>query len=80
MTYLSQQLRRRPRDGEIDLFVKPWAEVYLGQKKIGEAPARALSLPHGTHKLRLVNPVTGAEKTVTVQVPASKAYRFVLDK
>ena len=64
--------------GKIDLFVKPWANVYFRGAKIAEAPARGVRLPHGTHKLRLENPVTGQKRTVTVTVPSSKAYRFTL--
>ncbi len=62
----------------IDVFVKPWANVYFRGKKIAEAPAKGIRLPHGTHRLRLENPVTGQKKTVTVVVPSNKSYRFTL--
>jgi hypothetical protein len=67
-----------PPTGRIDVFVKPWANVYFRGSKIAEAPARGIRLPHGTHKLRLENPVTGQSRTVTVEVPSNKPYRFTL--
>ncbi len=77
-TTIKQILRAQQKTGGIDLFVKPWANVYWKGKKIGEAPTQGLRLPHGTHRLQLRNPVTGAQTTVTVEVPSTKPYRFTL--
>jgi serine/threonine protein kinase len=48
-----------------------WAVVYEGTKRLGETPTR-LELSAGKHRLRLVNPETGKEKTVQVTVSAEK--------
>jgi serine/threonine protein kinase len=48
-----------------------WAHVYEGVRRLGETPTR-IELPVGKHRLRLVNPETGKEKTVQVTVSADK--------
>jgi eukaryotic-like serine/threonine-protein kinase len=65
----------RPRFGTIDIYSDPWADIYLGQKKVGTAPQRGIKLPYGKHRLRLVNPVQNRSTTVTVTVPASRPVR-----
>nr|MBP6629622.1 protein kinase [Kofleriaceae bacterium] len=59
------------RTGAIDLHIDDgWADIFLRGKKVGRAPIKGLRLPVGTHRLRLVNPPTGREKTITVEVSA----------
>jgi hypothetical protein len=74
----SSRRSRRKRFGEIDLHVEPWAYIYLGAQKIGEAPLRGLRLPHGRHRLTLVNPVLKRRKRIWVTVPSSRPYRVRL--
>ncbi|MBL8624155.1 MAG: serine/threonine protein kinase [Myxococcales bacterium] len=50
--------------------VDGWGEVYLGGKKIGQAPAKSLALPIGHHHLRIVNPPTGRVVELDVDVTA----------
>jgi len=73
-----QATEPRPTAGTIDIFTEPWADIYLGGKKVGVAPMQDLKLPRGKHRLRLVNPVQGRERTITVTVPARRPYRVVL--
>ncbi len=68
----------RLRYGTIDIFSDPWAEIYLGKKKLGTAPQRGIKLPYGKHRLRLVNPVQNRSKWVTVTVPATRPVRVTL--
>ncbi len=68
----------KPRTGTIDLFVKPWANVYFHGRKIAEAPRRNLRLPIGRHKLELVNPVTGQRTVIRVEVPSRAPIRVTL--
>jgi hypothetical protein len=68
----------RPRFGTIDIYSDPWADIYLGQKKVGTAPQRGIKLPYGKHRLRLVNPVQNRSTIVTVTVPASRPVRVTL--
>ena len=46
-----------------------WADVYLGSKKIGRAPAPHLRLPAGKQRLKLVNPY--AKRTAWLNVDVS---------
>jgi len=66
---IDRQLKGTTVFGHIDLHIDDgWAEVYLRGKKIGRAPARGLRLPVGKHKLRLVNPPSGHERYLDVEV------------
>ena len=68
----------RPRFGTVDIFSDPWADIYLGKKKIGTAPQRGVKLPYGKHRLRLVNPVQSRSTYVTVTIPAARPVRVTL--
>ena len=45
-----------------------WGEVFLKGKKVGKAPNQALQLPVGHHRLRIVNPPSGREVWLEVDV------------
>lgn len=64
------------KKGKVVFAVKPWAVVYLGNKKLGTTPMSPVSLFEGTYTLRLVNPDKG-EKTVKVEVKAGKTAKVV---
>lgn len=68
------------RYGRINLFVEPWANVYLDGQMMGEAPASGLKLPVGKQRLRLVNPVQKRQMFYVVDVPAKgvATYRVAL--
>ena len=42
--------------------------MYLNGKKVGRAPARALRLPLGKHRLKIVNPPTDRVVELSVEV------------
>jgi hypothetical protein len=83
---LPSDRKRRPRDepaapvehGTLDLFSEPWADVYWNGKKIATAPQRAIKLPHGRHRLTLINPVQNRRTTITVSVPSGKPVKVAL--
>ena len=62
--------------------VDSWGEVFLGGKRIGEAGlgARAISLPAGKHRLKVINPQTSKSGTLDVEVKAgdTKSYTVPL--
>jgi len=70
--------RRRERFGTIDIYSEPWANIYLGKRKVGVAPQRRVKLPVGRHRLRLVNPVLERSAWVTVTVPSTRPVRVEL--
>jgi len=66
--------KERPEAGRGSALIDvqgSWAVVYLGAKRLGETPTR-VELPAGKHRLRLVNPETGKEKSITVTITADK--------
>jgi serine/threonine-protein kinase len=64
--------------GRLTVDSSPWAEVYLGNQKLGTTPLFELTLPAGHHRLRLVNPAMKVDRMVDVDVEAGKttAQRF----
>ncbi len=59
--------------GTIQLqIVDSWGEVYLKGKKVGKAPNPALQLPVGHQRLRIVNPPSGRETWIEVDVSATE--------
>ena len=77
-TRVNKRLEPDGEKGLVDIFSEPWANVYLAGKKIGVAPARGLSLPAGTHRLTLVNPVQNRRTTLTVKIPGKRRYKVTL--
>jgi tRNA A-37 threonylcarbamoyl transferase component Bud32 len=58
---------------------KTWADVYLGAKKVGQAPGE-FPLPAGQHRLRLHNPVSGRSWELSVSVVAGQSsYRRIAE-
>jgi len=66
---------RRPAPrGRLRIFAEPWAEVWVDGKATNKTtPIDNLELTAGRHRLRLVNPVSGASKELWVDVPAGRA-------
>jgi hypothetical protein len=75
-----QTARSRPtprprRYGTLDLNASPWAEVYLGKRRLGNTPLQGVRLPAGRHRLRLVNPQRGLTARITVRIRAGRTTR-----
>ncbi len=64
--------------GLLTLDTVPWTEVYLDRKRVGETPVVEHRLPAGTHRLRLVNPNRGIDRTVQVKVRGNETTRLRL--
>ena len=56
------------RKGKLAADVKPWADVYVGAKKLGTTPFAPRELYEGTYVVKLVNSELGAIKEVQVTV------------
>jgi serine/threonine-protein kinase len=52
--------------------VKPWAEVFINGKKIGETPFKPIKLNPGTYRVRLKNPQINKSVEKTVHIKAGK--------
>ncbi|MBL8955401.1 MAG: serine/threonine protein kinase [Myxococcaceae bacterium] len=64
--------KHEAKKGTLTLKTKPWSEVFLGARRLGETPLVEVPLPAGTHRLKLVNPQRGAATYLTVEVVAGQ--------
>jgi hypothetical protein len=73
-----ETLRRRVvfRKGQVAFDVRPWADVYLGKKKLGTTPMPPVSLYEGSYAFRLVNDDLGVERTVQVTIKGGKVKKI----
>jgi serine/threonine protein kinase len=54
--------------GQLQFYVKPWADVYVDGNKVGTTPLRPLELPAGRHEVQLRHPdFAPLTRTVTVE-------------
>lgn len=58
--------------GKLAADVQPWADVYIGDKKLGTTPLAPREVYEGSYLVRLVNSELGAIKTVNVVVKAGQ--------
>jgi serine/threonine-protein kinase len=65
------------RKGQVIFNVAPWADVYLGKKKLGTTPMPPISLYEGTYAIKLVNDELGVERVVYVSVKSGKLKKVV---
>jgi hypothetical protein len=58
--------------GTLRINSRPWSEVYLDGRLIGNTPQMAVRVPVGRHTVRLSNAELGMSKTIHVQVAAGE--------
>jgi len=66
---------RGPAMGRLSVRTTPWSDVYLGAKKLGQAPFADIELPVGTHTLTFRNP-SRPTVTRTVKITAGKSTKL----
>ena len=66
--------------GRLTLDARPWANVYLGRVLLGPTPLVERELPAGVTSLRLVDPVTGREQVIVVEIPSGGDVRRVVER
>jgi len=71
--------KRIAQHGRLTLQAKPWANVYLGKRLLGSTPLLGLKLPAGEVTLRLVNPDTNWQRSVTVTIVANELVKTIVD-
>ena len=57
-----------PKNGRLEFRIRPYATVFLDDRKLGDTPLPAVSVPLGKHKLRLVNPAFGKDVELTIVI------------
>jgi hypothetical protein len=62
----------------VNINALPWAEVWLGERKLGDTPIAALALPIGVHQMVFKHPSLG-ERRETVTVAAGGPVRVSVD-
>jgi serine/threonine-protein kinase len=67
------QARARPSTGYLTAKSIPWADVYLGGRKLGTTPLAEIELPAGVHVLTFKNAAQGlvARRKVTIRPGAT---------
>jgi serine/threonine-protein kinase len=70
-----KQIDRGPAMGRLSVRTTPWSDVYLGSKKLGQAPFADIELPAGTHTLTFKNP-SRPTVTKTVKITAGKSTKL----
>ncbi|MBS2028077.1 MAG: serine/threonine protein kinase [Deltaproteobacteria bacterium] len=63
-------------DGLLEVKVQPWANVFVDGRAYGQTPIQAISLPEGTHSLKVENPDLQRSETRTVHV-ATRGHEVV---
>lgn len=57
-----------PRHGRLELRIRPYATVYLDDKKLGDTPLPVMSLAAGKHELRLRNSQLGKDVLLPIVI------------
>ena len=58
--------------GTLRINSRPWSQVFIDGRLIGNTPQMAVSVPAGRYTVRLSNPELGMSKTIVVQVAAGE--------
>jgi serine/threonine-protein kinase len=61
-------LKNLPRPARLELRIRPYATVYLDDRKLGDTPLPAQAVMVGRHKLRLVNAALGKDVELTITI------------
>jgi hypothetical protein len=61
--------------GYVTINTKPWASIYLDDRKLGETPVSRVRLPSGCFVIRAVNE-RGIAKTVKIEVQPNRTLRY----
>jgi len=65
--------------GALRVNSRPWSQVYVDGRLVGNTPLLNLPLRAGKHKVKLVNPDMGMSKQLTVQIDKGKATTKVVE-
>ncbi len=58
--------------GTLRINSRPWSQVFVDDRLIGNTPQLDISLPAGSHKVRLTNPEFGMSKVISLHVRAGE--------
>ena len=69
--------RQAAGQGTLQINSRPWAKVVVDGKFMSHTPQRALKLPAGWHRVRLINEPLGMSKSLDIEITANETSRFV---
>jgi len=75
----SVDLREGIAKGKLKINVKPWADVYLDGKRVGETPLEPLELTPGEYFVLVKNEKLGKQKSSRVTIEPNKTYSVEVD-
>jgi serine/threonine-protein kinase len=58
--------------GTLQINSRPWSEISVDGRPVGNTPQRALQLSAGRHKIKLTNPDLGLSKTIRIKIKAGE--------
>ena len=64
--------------GTLRINTRPWSQVYVDGRLIGNTPQMNISLPAGSHRVTLVNPDFNIRQSVSVTIEAGQVTTRVL--
>lgn len=65
--------------GLLRLNSRPWSQVYVDGRMVGNTPQMGLSLSPGSHSIRLVNQQMGLSKTFSVSIKPGQMVTKIVD-
>jgi hypothetical protein len=67
-----------PANGIVNINAAPWAEVWIGSRRVGETPLANISVPLGRHEVVFRHPELG-EKRQSISVTGGSPVRITVD-
>ena len=65
--------------GTLRINSRPWSQVYVDGRLVGNTPQMNLALSSGSHKIKLVNPQLGMTKNLKVQIQSGQVATKIVD-
>ena len=66
-------------NGTLRINSRPWSQVYVDGRMIGNTPQMSIQLSAGRHRVSLVNPDFDIRKTITVNIEAGETVTRIVD-
>ena len=65
--------------GVLRINSRPWSQVSIDGRPVGNTPQTTLQLRAGLHTVRLVNPDFGLKKSIKLRIAAGETLTKVVD-
>lgn len=65
--------------GTLRINTRPWSQVYVDGRLIGNTPQMNISLPAGRHRVSLVNPDFNIRQTISVNIQAGQTLTRIVN-